>query len=67
MSTSSNYKLTFNDFDEIVLKSFQNVMTHNIFTDVTLISEDEKHIKVKYFSIISNILSTTNYGMILHF
>ena len=35
-----------NDFAELFIKSFRNELERNNFTDVALISEDEKHIKV---------------------
>ena len=43
------YRLSYqNDFAELLIKSFRNELERNNFTDVTLISEDEKHIKVMF-------------------
>ena len=43
------YRLSYqNDFAELFMKSFRNELERNNFTDVTLISEDEKHIKVMF-------------------
>ena len=49
------YRLSYqNDFAELFIKSFRNELERNNFTDVTLISADEKHIKYKGKVLIEN-------------
>ena len=56
-----NYKLTVNDFDGLLRNSFQCELEKNNFSDVTLISGDEKFIKVK---IKRNSWVGTKYGRV---
>ena len=49
MRMENNYRVSNDNFESSLVESLKHELIQNNFADVTLISEDEKRTKVKYF------------------